>query len=126
MKKVFWACLAAATLSAAAPAQELPKLTEFLSSCTRDNTTCMQKIKNYIEAAKNQKMICLPADVSVRSASSGTLSWLRKDANVPQSLADQPFDEGLYEATSKLYPCKSEEEPPAPPVPPPAESAPQQ
>lgn len=125
MKKVFWACLATAALSAAAPAQELPKLSEFLSGCYRDNTACMQKIKNYIEAAKNQKIICLPSDVSIRGASSDTLSWLRKDANVPQSLADQPFDEGLYEATSKLYPCKSEE-PSAPPVPPPAEPAPAQ
>lgn len=118
MKKVFWACVAAIALTASAPAEELPKLSEFLLSCYRDNTTCMQKIKNYIEAAKSQKMICLPSDLSVREAALDTLSWLRKDANVPESLSNAPFDDGLYEASTKLYPCKSEE--PQPPVPPPA------
>ena len=118
MKKVFWACVAVLALAAPAPAQELPKLSEFLSGCYRDNTACMQKIKNYVEAAKSQKIICLPADVSVREAAGEMLSWLRKDANVPASLSNAPFDDGLYEASTKLYPCKSEE--PQPPVPPPA------
>lgn len=121
MKSLLLACAAAAFLAVPASADELPRLSEFLSACYRDNSSCMQKIKNYIEASKNQKIICLPEGTSVREAAGDTLSWLRKDANVPQSLADQPFDEGLYEATTKLYPCKGEE-PPAPPVPPPAET----
>jgi hypothetical protein len=119
MKYVLWACAAAAVLTDAAPAEDLPKLSDFLSSCYRDNGACQQKIKNYVEAAKTQHIICLPQDVSVREAASETLSWLRKDENTT-SLVQQPFDEGLYAATAKLYPCKTEE-PPAPPVPPPAD-----
>jgi hypothetical protein len=117
MNKVLLACAAAAALLSAAPAEDLPKLSEFLTSCYRDNGVCMQKIKNYVEAAKGQKIICLPEDTSVREAANATLSWLRKDENYPASLSAQPFDDGLYEATVKLYPCKSAE--PAPPVPPP-------
>jgi hypothetical protein len=120
MKKVLWASVAVVALSVPAPAEELPKLSEFLTVCYRDNTACMQKIKNYIEAAKSQKIICLPADTSVREAAADTLSWLRKDDNVTPALAASPFDDGLYEATTKLYPCKSEQ-PAQPPVPPPAE-----
>jgi hypothetical protein len=122
MKKVLWAFAAAAVLAVAAPAEELPKLSEFLSSCYRDNGTCQQKLKDYVLAAKNQHIICLPEDTSVRGAASEALSWLRKEENYPASLKDQPFDDGLYEATTKLYPCKTEE-PPPPPVPPPAETS---
>lgn len=121
MKKVMWACAAAAVLAVAAPAEELPKLSEFLTSCSRDNGACQQKIKDYVQAAKTQHIICLPEDVSVRGAAGEALSWLRKEENYPASLKDQPFDDGLYEATTKLYPCKAAEEPPPPPVPPPAE-----
>jgi hypothetical protein len=120
MKKVLLACAAVAAMAVAAPAEELPKLSEFLSSCYRDNGACQQKIKNYVEAAKNQHIICLPQDVSVREAASETLSWLRKDENTT-SLDQQPFDDGLYAATTKLYPCKIEE-PPPPPVPPPSDA----
>jgi hypothetical protein len=121
MKKVLWACAAAAVLAVAAPAEDLPRLSDFLSSCYRDNGACQQKIKNYIEASKTQHIICLPEDVSVREAASATLSWLRKEENYPASLKDQPFDDGLFEASTKLYPCKTEE-PPPPPVPPPADA----
>lgn len=120
MKKVLLAAAAVAAMSAAAPAEELPKLSEFLTSCYRDNGACLTKIKNYVEAAKSQKIICLPEDTSLREASSDTLRWLRAAGNYPPSLSDQPFDDGLYEATSKLYPCKTEATPP-PPVPPPAD-----
>ncbi len=121
MNKVLLACAAAVVLSAAAPAQDLPKLSEFLSSCYRDNTACMQKLKNYIDAAKSQHIICVPEDVSTREGASAMLSWLRKEANYPPSLSEQPFDDGLYEASTKLYPCKAEV-PPQPPVPPPSDT----
>jgi hypothetical protein len=120
MKRVLWTC-AAAILTAAASAEELPKLSEFLSSCYRDNGACQQKIKDYVGAAKSQHIICMPDDVSTREAAGATLNWLRKEENYPASLKDQPFDDGLYEATTKLYPCKSTE-PPPPPVPPPADT----
>lgn len=123
MNKVLLACAAAAAMLSAAPAEDLPKLSEFLTTCYRDNAACMQKIKNYVEAAKSQKIICLPEDTTVREAANETLSWLRKEENYPAALKDQPFDDGLYEATSKLYPCKSAE--PQPPVPPPATDTPQ-
>lgn len=120
MKKVLLACAAAAAMFCAAPAQDLPKLSEFLSSCYRDNGACQQKIKSYVDAAKTQHFICVPQDVSTREAASATLSWLRKEENYPAAMKDQPFDDGLYEATTKLYPCKTEAAPP-PPVPPPAD-----
>ena len=123
MKKVLLASVAVAAMAAmgtAASAEDLPKLTEFLTSCYRDNGVCLQKIKSYVDAAKNQKFICVPEDVSTRESASATLSWLRTEGNYPASLSNQPFDDGLYEATTKLYPCKTDTVPP-PPVPPPAE-----
>ena len=122
MKKVLWASAAAVVLFASAPAEELPKLSEFLTSCYRDNGACQQKVKTYIEAAKGQKIICLPEDVSTREAASATLRWLRTEGNYPAALSEQPFDDGLYEATAKLYPCKTEGTP-QPPVPPPTDSS---
>jgi len=120
MKKIVLACVASFAVISTAQAGELPKLSEFLSSCYRDNESCMTKIRSYVEAAKAQKIICLTDDVSVRDAARSTLRWLREEGNYPASLAELPFDDGLYEATSKLYPCATEE-PPPPPVPPPAE-----
>jgi hypothetical protein len=122
MKKVLGVMAVLLATATAAPAEELPKLSEFLMSCTRDVTQCSQKVKNYVEAAKNQKLICLPEDVSVREASNATLSWLRSSDNVSEQLRQGPFDDGLYEATNALYPCKSAETA-QPPVPPPAEPA---
>jgi hypothetical protein len=121
MKKVLLAFAAMAAMFAAAPAEDLPKLSDFLTSCYRDNGACTQKIKSYVDAAKRQNFICVPGDVSTREAASATLHWLRTDGNYPASLSEQPFDDGLYEATTKLYPCKTEATPPPPPVPPPAE-----
>jgi hypothetical protein len=127
MKKVLLASVAAAAMAAIlapAPAEDLPKLSEFLTSCYRDNGSCVQKVKSYVDAAKNQKFICVPEDVSTREAASETLHWLRTEENYPASLREQPFDDGLYEATTKLYPCKTEATPPPPPVPPPTEPTP--
>ena len=120
MKKVLLASAAVAAMFAAAPAEDLPNLSVFLTSCYRDNGACFQKIKSYVDAAKNQKFICVPEDVSTREAANATLDWLRSESNYPASLREQPFDDGLYEATTKLYPCKTDAVPP-PPVPPPAE-----
>ncbi len=123
MKKVLLASVAVVAMtamSAPAPAQDLPKLSEFLTTCYRDNTACIQKIKSYVDAAKTQKFICVPDDISTREAAGATLRWLRAEENYPAALREQPFDDGLYEATTKLYPCKTEATPP-PPVPPPAE-----
>jgi hypothetical protein len=119
MKKVLGFFAVCAAITVAAPAQDLPKLSEFLMTCARDQMQCSQKIKNYVEASKTQKIICLPDDVSVREGASATLSWLRSSDNVSDQMRQEPFDDALYEATTKLYPCKSEEEP-QPPVPPPS------
>lgn len=118
MNKVLLASAAAMILITAAPAQEIPTLSQFLSSCYRDSGACRTKMKDYITASETQKIICLPKDVSVSEAISSTLSWLRSDSTHPAALNDGPFDDALFEATTKLYPCAA---PPAPPVPPPAE-----
>lgn len=125
MKKILVACAAVVAFSVAAPAEGLPKLSDFLSSCYRDNGACRVKLKDYINAGETQKIICRPEGTSVNEAVSEMLSWLRKDENYPAALKDQPFDDGLYEASQKLYPCKPVE-PPPPPPPAPAEAPPAQ
>jgi hypothetical protein len=120
MKRIVLACAASLAMFAAASAEGLPTLSEFLSSCYRDNGACQQKIKDYVAASKAQKIICVAEDVSIRQAAMDTLRWLRSSENVSEALNQQPYDEGLYEATTKLFPCKTDETP-QPPVPPPAE-----
>ena len=118
MRKVLLACavLGAAALLPA-PAQELPTLSQFLSNCYRDGTACRAKLKDYVRAGVQQNIICLPKDVSEGEAAGEILSWLRSDDKHPAALNDGPFDDGLYAASTKLYPCA----PPPPPPPPPAD-----
>jgi len=122
MKNILVVCAAAAVLVTAAPAQDLPKLSEFLSGCFRDSTSCRGKLKDYIVAAETQKVICRPKDVSVSDATSDLLRWLRSDEAEP--LKDGPYDDALYAAASKLYPCKQEPPPPPPPPAPTDQPAP--
>lgn len=118
MKKLLLVCVASIAVTTVAPAQNLPKLSEFLTSCYRDRRSCETKINDYVRAADQQKVICLPEDVSVRDAARETLYWLRKDENTPAELMNAPYDDGLYKAILTLYPCKPVE--PPPPEPPPA------
>lgn len=120
MKKVFLACAVLGALSVAAPAQELPTLSQFLSSCYRDSAQCKSKLKDYVRAGTQQNIICLPKDVSESEASSEMLRWLRDATTHPAALNDGPFDDALFEASTKLYPCAP---PPPPPPPPPADPA---
>lgn len=117
MKNILLACAACAAIAVAAPAQELPTLSQFLSGCYRDSGACKLKLKDYVTAAQSQKNICIPAGTSVNEAVSETLRWLRSDETHKQTLNDGPFDDGLFAATTTLYPCK-EEAPPPPPAPP--------
>ena len=124
MKNILVVCAAAAVLVTAAPAQDLPKLSEFLSGCFRDSTSCRGKLKDYIFAAESQKIICRPKDVSVNEASGEMLRWLRSEENYPAALRDGPYDDALFEAAKKLYPCKQEPPPPPPPPAPTDQPAP--
>jgi hypothetical protein len=124
MRKLLLACAAVAALVSAAPAQNLPTLTQFLGQCFRDGQMCRQKIKDYVNAAVSQNSMCLPKDVSVNTAVGEMLHWLRDDTTHPASLDEQPFDDALYEASKKLYPCAPPPE--TPPPPPPPEAPPQQ
>ena len=120
MKKTFLAGAACAAFLTAAPAQEMPKLSEFLSNCYHDSDYCRLKLKDYINAAQSQNVFCLPEGTSVSEAANDTLHWLRSDDSHDQSLDDAPLDDALYRATKTLYPCK-----PPPPPPPPAPAGPQ-
>ena len=123
MNKMLLASVAAAVLATAAPAQEIPTLSQFLMNCSRDSGACRIKLKDYVNAAKSQNIICLPEDTSVNQAVSATMTWLRSDEG--DAMKSEPFDDALYAGTTKLFPCKSAT--PQPPVPPPAEPpAPQQ
>ncbi len=125
MKKMVLGCAAAAALMlVAAPAQDVPKLSEFLLSCGRDNAACKLKLKDYVTAATSQKSICLPKDVSINDGVSAILRWLRSDDTHPAALRDEPYDDALYEASTKLYPCAPPPEPPAAPPPPADQPAP--
>lgn len=124
MKKMVWGCAtAAAFLFVAAPAQEVPKLSEFLLTCSRDSSACKLKLKDYVTAANSQKSICLPQDVSTTEAAGALLRWLRSD-DTPAALKDAPFDDGLYEGATKLYPCVAAVPPPEAPAAPPTDQPP--
>lgn len=128
MKKVVLACAAIGALAVAAPAQDLPTLSQFLSNCYRDNAACRTKLKDYVRAGTQQHIICLPEDTSESEAASEMLRWLRDEKTHPATLNDGPFDDGLYEAATKLYPCAAPEPPPPPPpadpnAPPPSDQA---
>ena len=112
MKKLLLAFAAVVALASAAPAQDLPPLSKFLSTCFREGNTCRMNVKDFVTAAVSQNSMCLPKDVSVTDATSEILHWLRADDTHPASLNDTPYDDAIYEATQKLYPC-------APPPPPP-------
>ena len=120
MRKILLACAACAAFATAAPAQELPKLSQFLMLCYRDSTSCRAKLRDYINAADGQKSICRPADQSVAEAVGAMLSWLRSDDKHPRNLSDLPYDDALWEGSTALWPCAAPE-----PVPPPAPAEPQ-
>lgn len=127
MKKILLALVAGAAMVTVASAQGLPTLSQFLSGCYRDSGACKLKLKDYVTAAQAQKNICIPDGTSINEAVNETLRWLRADDKHPPALNDGPFDDGLFAATTTLYPCK--EEAPPPPPPPPADqpaSPPQQ
>jgi hypothetical protein len=126
MKKILLALVAGAAMAMPASAQGLPTLSQFLSSCYRDTTACRTKLKDYVTAAQSQKNICIPDGTSINEAVSETLHWLRSDTTHPPTLNDGPFDDGLFSATTTLYPCKEEAPPPPPPPPPADQSAPPQ
>jgi hypothetical protein len=117
MKKILMACAACAVMVTAAPAQQLPTLSQFLSGCYRDTTACRLKLKDYVTAAQTQKNICIPDGTSINEAVSETLRWLRADNTHAPAMDDGPFDDGLFTATTTLYPCKEEAPPPPPPPP---------
>ena len=121
MKRILLACAACAAVTVAAPAQELPKLSLFLSQCYRDSTVCRAKLHDYIIAADTQKSICRPADQSVSTAVSDMLSWLRDSDKRPAALEDQPYDDAFWAAATALWPCAA-----PPPVPEPAPAPDQQ
>jgi len=123
MKKMWLGCAATLLLVFPAQAQDVPKLRDFLMSCSRDSGPCKLKLKDYVTAANAQKIICLPKDVSINEASGDVLRWLRSDTAEP--LKEAPFDDALFDAVTKLYPCAANPVPP-PPAEPPAAPSPQQ
>lgn len=122
MKKILLVLVAGAAMVTPASAQELPTLSQFLASCSRDTGACKVKLKDYVTAAQSQQNICIPDGVSINQAVSETLRWLKYDTTRAPTLKDGPFDDGLFAATTTLYPCK--EEAPPPPPPPPADQPP--
>jgi hypothetical protein len=123
MMKMLLAFVAGAAVVTSAYAQGLPTLSQFLSGCYRDSGACKMKLKDYVTAAQAQKNICIPEGTSINEAVSETLRWLRSEDTRAPTLKDGPFDDGLFAATTTLYPCK-EEAPPPPPPPPPADQPP--
>lgn len=125
MKAMWLGCAAAVVLLLpAAQAQDVPKLRDFLMSCSRDSGPCKVKLKDYVTAANAQKIICLPKDVSINEAAGDVLRWLRSD--VAEPMKESPFDDALFEAATKLYPCAANPVPPPPPAAEPPATPPQQ
>jgi len=132
MKKAVLGCFAVAAMVFSVPqtmfvasAQDLPKLSEFLAKCYRDSASCKNRTKDFVAASVSQKSICLPKDVSINEAVSETLRWVKAEDTHPAAMNDAPYDDALYAATTKLYPCEppvAEPAPAAEPVPPTAPS----
>lgn len=116
MKKMVLGCAAAAALMVGASAQNVPKLSEFLLSCSRDSGPCKLKVKDFVTAATSQKSICLPKDISISEASTAVLRWLKSD-EITATMKEEAFDDALYDASIKLYPCAPAVPPPEPPPP---------
>lgn len=107
MMKMLLAGAACAALMAAgaAQAQSLPTLSQFLLSCTKDAVTCRNKLRDYVTAADQQKMICRPADQSTYEAASEMLHYLRETAARNDALDNGPYDDALWQAASTMWPC---------------------
>jgi hypothetical protein len=108
MKKLLVAVCAAIAVVGPAGAVELPTLSQFLLTCSRSPEECRSKIRNYVDTADRQKVICRPADQSLSDATYETLHWLRENASNDEVMRAGPYDDGLWAAVSTMWPCKSE------------------
>lgn len=107
MKKMLLACAAFAAIAIMdAQAADIPKLSEFLLLCERSPAQCRSKIRDYITAADNQKLICRPKDQSMHDAVYKTLYWLRDKGIDNDKLEGEPYDDALWTAISTMWPCK--------------------
>jgi len=111
----------AACAVAVSPARaEVQKFSTFMRECVRDEITCRVKLRDYVTAADQQKLICLPQDVSISQAVSEAMSWLRHTGD---KYDDGPYDDALWAAISTLYPCTPAPGPEPAPAPQPAPDA---
>ena len=109
MKRIVLASAGVAAVLSLAEGQAADKrtLAEFLLDCGRHSKECSASITDYVRAASEQGMICLPADLSVERAANQALDWLRQNSD--EALGQGNVEDAEWTAISKLWPCAPSE-----------------
>ena len=110
MKKIVLAAAAAATLMCpgGAMATDTRTLSEFLMVCGRDSRACHINLEDYLRAARDQGLVCLPQDLSLEQGTSQELSWLRTHHDSDPTLTSGNVEDAQWTAISALWPCPKE------------------
>ena len=111
MKKIVFAAAAAASLIGTndAAATDTRSLSEFLMACGRNERVCRLNLEDYVRAARDQGLICPPADLSLERAVNQELSWLRTQRDIDPALNDGNVEDAQWAAVNALWPCKKPE-----------------
>lgn len=112
MKKIVLAAIVfAGTLFAAGGARAADTRTyaQFTRDCYRDSIACRNNVQDYLHAAADQGLICLPQGLSLEEATGQELDWLRKQADADDKLNDGSAEDAQWTAISTLWPCKKDE-----------------
>jgi hypothetical protein len=119
MKRIVVAIACVAAVAAAAHGTDKRSLAEFMSKCNAASRECHNTLHDYVDAASQQNMICLPAGLSVEEAADDMRTWMRHAVTDP-ALAAGNVEDGQWAAVSTLWPCQA---PGAGDTPPPADAA---
>ena len=94
------ACVAAV----AAYGKDTRTLSEFMSKCNAASRECHNTLRDYVNAARDQNMICLPAGLSTEEATDDMRDWMR-NATKDAALAAGNVEDGQWAAVTALWPC---------------------
>ena len=100
-----FAAIAAFAASTGAGATDTRTLSEFLLSCGSSSRICHINVEDYLQAARDQGLICPPPDLSVRDAASEELNWLRENVVADKALQNSNVEDAQWAAVNALWPC---------------------
>lgn len=110
MKRIVVASAGIAALLSLADGQAADErtLSEFLTDCNRHSQECSASLTDYVRAASEQAMICLPADLPVERAAVQALDWLRHTGARDETLSQGNVEDAEWTAISTLWPCAAQ------------------